>query len=117
MWWMRAQLSGKPLRAEVYGNGKRANSARLSGARLPAEMNPSSRDVAQHGIGVAQKNPGFASLEAALAPARFNALPAAQHRAAYSKDPASHIERFDNTLHQRWGRFVCKTLDVLTLKI
>lgn len=39
-----------------------------------------------------------------------NVLPATQHRAAYSKGPTHHIERFNNTLRQRLGRFVRKTL-------
>jgi IS1 family transposase len=39
-----------------------------------------------------------------------NVLPAAQHRAAYSKGPTNHVERFNNTLRQRLGRLVRKTL-------
>lgn len=39
-----------------------------------------------------------------------NVLPAAQHRAAYAKGPTNHVERFNNTLRQRLGRFVRKTL-------
>ena len=39
-----------------------------------------------------------------------NALPAGQHQAAYSKGPTNHIERFNNTLRQRLGRLVRKTL-------
>lgn len=40
-----------------------------------------------------------------------NALPADQHRARYPKrGPTNHIERFNNTLRQRLGRFVRKTL-------
>lgn len=39
-----------------------------------------------------------------------NVLPAAQHRAAYTQGPTNHLERFNNTLRQRLGRFVRKTL-------
>ena len=39
-----------------------------------------------------------------------NVLPAAQHQAAYSRGPTNHIERFNNTLRQRLGRLVRKTL-------
>ncbi len=39
-----------------------------------------------------------------------NTLPADQHRAAYAKGPTNHIERFNNTLRQRLGRLVRKTL-------
>ena len=39
-----------------------------------------------------------------------NVLPAARHQAAYSKGPTDHIERFNNTLRQRLGRLVRKTL-------
>ncbi|MBK8183211.1 MAG: hypothetical protein IPK63_10105 [Candidatus Competibacteraceae bacterium] len=39
-----------------------------------------------------------------------NILPAAQHRAAYAKGSTNHVERFNNTLRQRLGRFVRKTL-------
>ena len=39
-----------------------------------------------------------------------NILPAAQHRAACSKGPTNHVERFNNTLRQRLGRLVRKTL-------
>ena len=40
-----------------------------------------------------------------------NALPAGQHQARYPKrGPTHHIERFNNTLRQRLGRLVRKTL-------
>jgi IS1 family transposase len=39
-----------------------------------------------------------------------NVLPAAQHQAAYSRGPTNPIERFNNTLRQRLGRLVRKTL-------
>ena len=40
-----------------------------------------------------------------------NILPANQHDADYPKrGPTNHIERFNNTLRQRLGRFVRKTL-------
>ena len=40
-----------------------------------------------------------------------NVLPAGQHQARYPKrGPTNHIERFNNTLRQRLGRLVRKTL-------
>ena len=39
-----------------------------------------------------------------------NVLPAAQHQAAYSRGSTNPIERFNNTLRQRLGRLVRKTL-------
>ncbi|HRC71004.1 MAG TPA: IS1 family transposase [Candidatus Competibacter sp.] len=40
-----------------------------------------------------------------------NVLPAQQHRACYPKRGlTNHVERFNNTLRQRLGRFVRKTL-------
>lgn len=39
-----------------------------------------------------------------------NVLTATQHRATYSKGSTNHIERFNNTLLQRLGSFVRKTL-------
>ena len=39
-----------------------------------------------------------------------NVLPTDQHRATYFKGPTNHIERFNNTLRQRLGRLVRKTL-------
>ncbi|MBK8508700.1 MAG: hypothetical protein IPL51_08580 [Candidatus Competibacteraceae bacterium] len=40
-----------------------------------------------------------------------NVLPVGQHHARYPKrGPTHHIERFNNTLCQRLGRFVRKTL-------
>lgn len=40
-----------------------------------------------------------------------NVLPPDRHSARYSKrGPTNHIERFNNTLRQRLGRFVRKTL-------
>jgi IS1 family transposase len=40
-----------------------------------------------------------------------NVLPSAQHQASYSKrGPTNHVERFNNTLRQRLGRLVRKTL-------
>ena len=39
-----------------------------------------------------------------------NVFPKVQHRAAYQRGPKNHIERFNNTLRQRLGRLVRKTL-------
>lgn len=40
-----------------------------------------------------------------------NVLPSTQHRATYAKrGPTNHIERFNNTVRQRVGRLVRKTL-------
>lgn len=40
-----------------------------------------------------------------------NVLPSTQHQASYSKrGPTNHVERFNNTLRQRLGRLVRKTL-------
>ena len=39
-----------------------------------------------------------------------NVFPQLQHRAAYPRGPKNHIERFNNTLRQRLGRLVRKTL-------
>ena len=39
-----------------------------------------------------------------------NVLPAAQHRAADAKGSTNPIERFNNTLRQRLGRLIRKTL-------
>ena len=39
-----------------------------------------------------------------------NVLPTAQHQAADSKGPTHPVERFNNTLRQRLGRLVRKTL-------
>ena len=41
----------------------------------------------------------------------YNVLPASQHHPRYPKrGPTNHMERFNNTLRQRLGRFVRKTL-------
>lgn len=39
-----------------------------------------------------------------------NVLPPKQHHATYHWSPTNHVERFNNTLRQRLGRFVRKTL-------
>ena len=45
-----------------------------------------------------------------------NVLPAAQHRAAYAQGPTNHVARFNNTLRQRLGRFVRKTLSIFQVR-
>ena len=41
----------------------------------------------------------------------YNVLPSTQHRATHVKrGPTNHIERFNNTVRQRVGRLVRKTL-------
>lgn len=39
-----------------------------------------------------------------------NVLPPQQHHATYGRGPTNYIERFNNTLRQRLGRLVRKTL-------
>ena len=39
-----------------------------------------------------------------------NVLPPQQHHATYQRGPTNHVERFNNTLRQRLGRLVRKTL-------
>lgn len=39
-----------------------------------------------------------------------NVLPPEQHRATYHRGSTNHVERFNNTLRQRLGRLVRKTL-------